>query len=94
MKERGEERRVVVVEGMKTSEEVTGLQLFSRYELSVTAFNRKGEGPHSLPHHFSTPEGGEMACEIPTYIYSLNPVVRYLFFLYLNSLNFHTTIFI
>uniref|UniRef100_A0A3B4VMP3 Neural cell adhesion molecule L1.1-like n=1 Tax=Seriola dumerili TaxID=41447 RepID=A0A3B4VMP3_SERDU len=41
----------------KTSEDVLGLQLFSRYELTVTAFNSKGEGPHSAPHHFSTPEG-------------------------------------
>ncbi|XP_035016178.2 neural cell adhesion molecule L1.1 isoform X2 [Hippoglossus stenolepis] len=49
--------RVEVVHGMKTSKEVTGLQLFSSYELSVTAFNGKGEGPHSLPHRFSTPEG-------------------------------------
>ncbi|GAA6229497.1 neural cell adhesion molecule L1-like isoform X3 [Lates japonicus] len=52
-----DEERVVEVRGMKTSEEVTGLQLFSRYELSVTAFNSKGEGPRSPPHHFSTPEG-------------------------------------
>uniref|UniRef100_A0A3P8UED9 Neural cell adhesion molecule L1.1 n=1 Tax=Cynoglossus semilaevis TaxID=244447 RepID=A0A3P8UED9_CYNSE len=52
-----EERRVVVVHGHKTSEEVSELRLFSRYELSVTAFNSKGEGPHSQPHHFSTPEG-------------------------------------
>ena len=58
-KEQAEERRVVVVRGTKTSAEVTGLRLFSRYELTVTAFNSKGEGPHSEPHHFSTPEGGE-----------------------------------
>ncbi|XP_069382066.1 neural cell adhesion molecule L1.1-like isoform X2 [Paralichthys olivaceus] len=49
--------RVVVVHGRTTSKEVTGLQLFSSYELSVTAFNSKGEGPQSLPHRFSTPEG-------------------------------------
>ncbi|XP_033485428.1 neural cell adhesion molecule L1.1-like isoform X1 [Epinephelus lanceolatus] len=59
--ERGKDRdrgsRVVVVHGMKTSEEVTGLQLYSQYELSVAAFNSKGGGPHSPPHHFSTPEG-------------------------------------
>lgn len=51
---------MVAVQGRKTSAEVTGLRLFSLYELSVAAFNSKGEGPHSLPHHFSTPEGGEM----------------------------------
>ncbi|XP_045912589.1 neural cell adhesion molecule L1.1-like isoform X1 [Micropterus dolomieu] len=56
--EQGQEgHRVVLVPSMKTSEEVTGLQLYSRYELSVTAYNSKGEGPHSPPHHFSTPEG-------------------------------------
>ncbi|XP_047187027.1 neural cell adhesion molecule L1.1-like isoform X2 [Scophthalmus maximus] len=51
------ESRVVEVRGTRTSEEVTGLRLFSRYEVSVTAFNSKGEGPHSQPHRFSTPEG-------------------------------------
>ncbi|XP_040910245.1 neural cell adhesion molecule L1.1-like isoform X2 [Toxotes jaculatrix] len=56
-RERIKESRVVVVHGMKTSAEVTELQLFSSYELSVTAFNSKGEGPHSPPHHFDTPEG-------------------------------------
>ncbi|XP_056279739.1 neural cell adhesion molecule L1.1-like isoform X2 [Pseudoliparis swirei] len=52
-----EGRSVTVVNGTKTSEEVGGLQLYSRYELSVTAFNSKGQSPHSPPHHFSTPEG-------------------------------------
>ncbi|XP_037629580.1 neural cell adhesion molecule L1.1-like isoform X2 [Sebastes umbrosus] len=56
-KERDRDSRVVVVHGMKTSEEVSDLHLYSRYELSVSAFNRKGAGPHSLPHYFSTPEG-------------------------------------
>ncbi|XP_068566599.1 neural cell adhesion molecule L1.1-like isoform X2 [Cebidichthys violaceus] len=61
--ERGKEREtdrkwgVLVVHGTRTSEEVTGLQLYSRYELSVTAFNSRGEGPRSPLHHFSTPEG-------------------------------------
>uniref|UniRef100_A0A8D0AHN1 Neural cell adhesion molecule L1.1-like n=1 Tax=Sander lucioperca TaxID=283035 RepID=A0A8D0AHN1_SANLU len=40
-----------------TSEEVSGLQLYSTYELSITAFNSKGESPPSSPHSFSTPEG-------------------------------------
>ncbi|XP_029291014.1 neural cell adhesion molecule L1.1-like isoform X2 [Cottoperca gobio] len=56
-RERDRESRVVVVHGRTTSEEVSRLQLYSRYEVSVTAFNSKGEGPHSPPHHFSTPEG-------------------------------------
>uniref|UniRef100_I3KBX0 Neural cell adhesion molecule L1 n=1 Tax=Oreochromis niloticus TaxID=8128 RepID=I3KBX0_ORENI len=41
----------------KTSAEVTGLRLFSEYELMVTAFNSKGESPQSPPHRFHTPEG-------------------------------------
>lgn len=49
----------MVVHGTRTSEEVTGLKLFSRYEVSVAAFNSKGESPHSPWHHFITPEGGE-----------------------------------
>lgn len=61
---RGRDSRVVVVHGAKNSGEVTGLHLYSRYELSVTAFNSKGEGPHSLPHHFVTPEGGECQCRL------------------------------
>lgn len=58
---RGREKdsREVLVDPNKTSEEVTGLRLFSKYELTVTAFNSKGESPHSQPHEFSTPEGGE-----------------------------------
>lgn len=58
-KERDRASRVVVVYGMQTSEEVAGLKLYSQYELAVTAFNSKGEGPQSKPHHFNTPEGGE-----------------------------------
>nr|XP_020464728.1 neural cell adhesion molecule L1.1-like isoform X3 [Monopterus albus] len=56
-KELDTESREEFVNGTNTSKEVTGLKLYSRYELSVTAFNSKGEGPHSAPHHFNTPEG-------------------------------------
>ncbi|XP_077464722.1 neural cell adhesion molecule L1.1-like [Stigmatopora argus] len=52
-----EDEKVVVVQGTKTGTEVTGLQLFSRYTVSITAFNSKGESPASLPVQFSTPEG-------------------------------------
>ncbi|CAL8366857.1 unnamed protein product [Lota lota] len=51
------ESRVVLVKGMKTSEEVMGLRFYSRYELSITAFNSKGHSPASTPYIFSTPEG-------------------------------------
>ncbi|XP_026189309.1 neural cell adhesion molecule L1.1-like isoform X2 [Mastacembelus armatus] len=56
-KEQAKDSRVVVVHGNRTSEEVTGLKLYSRYELFITAFNSKGEGPHSTPHRFNTSEG-------------------------------------
>ncbi|XP_035998147.1 neural cell adhesion molecule L1.1 [Fundulus heteroclitus] len=48
---------VVDVHGPKTSAEVTGLRLFSQYELRLTAVNSKGESPKSPPAHFHTPEG-------------------------------------
>ncbi|KAM4571296.1 neural cell adhesion molecule L1.1-like isoform 2-T2 [Fundulus diaphanus] len=48
---------VVEVHGPKTSAEVTGLRLFSQYELRLTAFNSKGESPRSPPAQFHTPEG-------------------------------------
>lgn len=52
------EEEVVVVNGMKTSEEISGLKLYSLYELSITVFNSKGQGPRSPVHRFETPEGG------------------------------------
>ncbi|KAI3357882.1 hypothetical protein L3Q82_016260, partial [Scortum barcoo] len=56
--ERGREtEREVVVLGKKTLEEVTGLQLYSHYELYMVAFNRKGDSPPSPAHPFNTPEG-------------------------------------
>lgn len=53
-----EETRVIRVEG-KEEAIVSGLDFYSNYELSITAFNSKGEGPRSSPTHFITPEGGE-----------------------------------
>lgn len=47
----------VEVQGMKTSTEIPGLKLYSVYELSVSAFNSKGEGPRSGAKDFQTPEG-------------------------------------
>ncbi|XP_008413114.1 neural cell adhesion molecule L1.1-like isoform X2 [Poecilia reticulata] len=48
---------VEVVDGAKTTADVTGLRLFSQYELELTAFNSKGESPRSSPVRFNTPEG-------------------------------------
>ncbi|NP_571458.1 neural cell adhesion molecule L1.1 precursor [Danio rerio] len=36
---------------------VSDLQYYSDYTLTITAFNSKGEGPHSEESSFSTPEG-------------------------------------
>lgn len=58
---------VVEVLGTSTYKELTGLRLFSRYELWVTAFNKKGESPPSKPQEFSTPEGGQLKSETTFY---------------------------
>ncbi|XP_020791244.1 neural cell adhesion molecule L1.1-like [Boleophthalmus pectinirostris] len=55
--EEEESERVVEVRGMKTSHEISGLKLYSLYDLSVTAFNSKGQGPPSPMYRFETPEG-------------------------------------
>ncbi|XP_072306289.1 neural cell adhesion molecule L1.1-like [Eucyclogobius newberryi] len=52
-----ENERVVEVRGMQTSEEISGLKLYSLYKLSIAAFNGKGQGPRSDLHYFETPEG-------------------------------------
>ncbi|KAJ3587045.1 hypothetical protein NHX12_013435, partial [Muraenolepis orangiensis] len=52
-----EDIREVEVLGQKTSVEVPRLRFFSRYQLSITAFNSKGESPRSLPVILITPEG-------------------------------------
>ncbi|KAJ8017335.1 hypothetical protein DPEC_G00016800 [Dallia pectoralis] len=55
--EREKDTSVVEANGNETEVDLTGLKLYSLYELSITAFNSKGEGPHSPKHSFSTPEG-------------------------------------
>uniref|UniRef100_A0AAV2M0Q6 Uncharacterized protein n=1 Tax=Knipowitschia caucasica TaxID=637954 RepID=A0AAV2M0Q6_KNICA len=57
MQQEEEMERVVEVRGMRTSEEITGLKLYSIYHLSITAFNSKGQGPPSAVERFETPEG-------------------------------------
>uniref|UniRef100_A0AAY4D295 Neural cell adhesion molecule L1.1 n=1 Tax=Denticeps clupeoides TaxID=299321 RepID=A0AAY4D295_9TELE len=52
-----EENEVKTVHGNRNKEVMRGLQFFSEYSLKVTAFNNKGESPHSKTHDFSTPEG-------------------------------------
>lgn len=38
---------------------VPGLEPFSEYRLTVSVYNKKGNGPNSDPVTFSTPEGGQ-----------------------------------
>ncbi|TTO15641.1 Neural cell adhesion molecule L1.1 [Bagarius yarrelli] len=52
----GKREKVIVVEG-KEDAIVSGLEFYSDYQLSVAAFNSKGEGPLSSPINFRTPEG-------------------------------------
>ncbi|KAJ8358884.1 hypothetical protein SKAU_G00154090 [Synaphobranchus kaupii] len=56
-REREQESRVLEVSGPKDEEVLQDLRLYSHYTLNITAFNSKGEGPHSDPHSFTTPEG-------------------------------------
>ncbi|KAF5893453.1 neural cell adhesion molecule L1.1-like isoform X1 [Clarias magur] len=52
--ENEEERRVLID---KEEAVVSGLEFYSHYELSITAYNSKGEGPRSSPTSFITLEG-------------------------------------
>lgn len=46
--------------GPKEAEKViSNLRPYSHYVLTVSVFNKKGEGPHSEPLAFKTPEGGK-----------------------------------
>lgn len=38
---------------------ISNLRPFSKYDLAVTVFNNKGEGPYSETVPFMTEEGGE-----------------------------------
>ncbi|XP_066528484.1 neural cell adhesion molecule L1-like [Hoplias malabaricus] len=53
-----EDRRFIMVHVDLLEEEIlSGLEVYYNYDLSITAFNNKGEGPHSDPANFITPEG-------------------------------------
>ncbi|KAG9335112.1 hypothetical protein JZ751_005675 [Albula glossodonta] len=58
-RERGKEHgsKVIKVTGAKTEEVVGDLLPFSKYSVTVSAFNSRGEGPHSSPAIFTTPQG-------------------------------------
>uniref|UniRef100_A0A8C4IP73 Neural cell adhesion molecule L1-like protein n=1 Tax=Dicentrarchus labrax TaxID=13489 RepID=A0A8C4IP73_DICLA len=52
-----DERQSMSFPGNRTHAIVPGLEPFSEYRLTVNVFNKKGNGPHSDPVTFSTPEG-------------------------------------
>lgn len=59
---RSKEPETTVVVETGASEEkkvISGLRPYSRYDLTVTVFNSKGEGPPSEALSFNTHEGGE-----------------------------------
>ncbi|KAL4655476.1 neural cell adhesion molecule L1.1-like isoform X1 [Arapaima gigas] len=50
--------QVVDVPGPNRVDEVLkDLRPYSKYQMTMTAYNSKGEGPHSKQHNFHTPEG-------------------------------------
>lgn len=52
----------MVIEAGVSEEKLIGdLRPFSHYEVAVTVFNSKGEGPLSEPVSFRTDEGGKRA---------------------------------
>uniref|UniRef100_A0A8C9YXQ6 Neural cell adhesion molecule L1-like protein n=1 Tax=Sander lucioperca TaxID=283035 RepID=A0A8C9YXQ6_SANLU len=52
-----EERQTLSFPGKRTHAIVPGLKPFSEYRLTVSVFNKKGNGPNSDPVTFNTPEG-------------------------------------
>lgn len=52
-----DERQSLSFSGKRNHAIVPGLEPFSEYTLTVSVFNKKGNGPKSDPVHFSTPEG-------------------------------------
>uniref|UniRef100_A0A8C5QF83 Cell adhesion molecule L1 like n=1 Tax=Leptobrachium leishanense TaxID=445787 RepID=A0A8C5QF83_9ANUR len=51
------EHHALIFSGHRESGMISGLSPFSRYIVSVSAFNTKGDGPGSTPLDFETPEG-------------------------------------
>uniref|UniRef100_A0A7N9AKS5 Neural cell adhesion molecule L1-like protein n=1 Tax=Mastacembelus armatus TaxID=205130 RepID=A0A7N9AKS5_9TELE len=55
-----DERQFLIFPGKRSHAVVPGLKPFSDYRLTVSVFNKKGNGPNSDPVTFNTPEGGEL----------------------------------
>ncbi|XP_026188037.1 cell adhesion molecule L1-like a isoform X2 [Mastacembelus armatus] len=52
-----DERQFLIFPGKRSHAVVPGLKPFSDYRLTVSVFNKKGNGPNSDPVTFNTPEG-------------------------------------
>uniref|UniRef100_A0A674MEP5 Neural cell adhesion molecule L1 n=1 Tax=Takifugu rubripes TaxID=31033 RepID=A0A674MEP5_TAKRU len=55
-----DERQSLLFPGRRTQAIVPGLEPFSEYRLTVSVYNKKGNGPNSDPVIFRTPEGGQL----------------------------------
>lgn len=55
-----DQRQSLSFPGRRTQTIVPGLEPFSDYRLTVSVYNKKGNGPNSDPVTFSTPEGGQL----------------------------------
>lgn len=55
------ESTVAIDAGASEEKLISDLRPFSRYDVAVTVFNSKGEGPLSEPLSFKTDEGGKRA---------------------------------
>lgn len=56
-----DQRQSLSFPGRRTQAIVPGLEPFSEYRLTVSVYNKKGNGPNSDPVTFNTPEGGQLA---------------------------------
>lgn len=55
-----DERQSLLFPGRRTQAIVPGLEPFSEYRLTVSVYNKKGNGPNSDPVIFRTLEGGQL----------------------------------
>lgn len=55
------ESTVAIEAGASEEKLISDLRPFSKFEVAVTVFNSKGEGPLSEPVSFATEEGGKRA---------------------------------
>ena len=67
-----DDRQSLPFPGKRRHAIVPGLEPFSEYRLTVSVFNKKGNGPNSDPVTFNTPEGGEVLLTTHTMQHTTN----------------------